>query len=85
MDQKLAEQNPPKRQIKIGTQQYKIQQIWKNLSKTSFEKESDELIKKQLKGELYTKVSSIYEKQEGVIVKRSTIRRCVNSLTKQAK
>lgn len=83
MDQTLADQKST-RVTKMGTQQFKIQQIWKNLPKSSFEKESDELVKKQLKGELYTQLSQIYEKQEGMIVKRSTIRRCVNSLINKA-
>jgi len=84
MEQKLAGQDQ-KRAVKKDTQQYKIQEIWRNLPKTDFNKATDELVKMQLKGKLYTKLSEIYEIQAGEKVKRSTIRRCVNSLIKQAK
>lgn len=84
MDQKLADVKPPKEQ-KINTQTYKIQQIWKKLPKSEFNKEPDEFKKLSLKGELYTKISQIYEEQEGKKIKRSTIRRCVNSLINKAK
>ena len=82
MDQRLAE---PRRALRINTQQYKIQQIWKGLKKTEWSKETDKDKKTSLKGELYTKISKLYQEQEGTPVKRSTIRRCVNSLIKQAK
>lgn len=79
MDQKLVEQ---KQKPKPNTQNYKIMQIWKKLPKSDFEKENDKDKKVVLKGELYTKVSEIYHKQEGKLVKRSTIRRCINSIIK---
>lgn len=84
MDQKLAEQKS-KKELKIGTQTWKIQEIWKKIPKTDFNKESNPLTKVQLKGELYTKIQKIYESQEGTEIKRSTVRRCVNSLTNKAK
>ncbi len=84
MEQKLAEQKPSKG-VKINTQTWKIQEIWRKIPKTDFNKEPDPLIKVQLKGELYTKIQGMYESQEGSKIKRSTVRRCVNSLTNKAK
>lgn len=81
MEQKLAEQKP-ERVVKKDTQQYKVQEIWRNLPKTELNKETDPLVKNQIKGKLYTKVEEIYQEQEGKPVQRSTIRRCVNSLIK---
>ena len=73
MDQELAE-------TKNNTQTQKIQEMWKNMPKTEYNKETNELKKVALKGELYTKLSTIYEEKEGKSVKRSTVRRCVNSI-----
>ena len=78
MEQELAEPKP-------HTQIYKIQAIWKKLPKTEFNKESNKAKKIILKRELYTKIEELYVKQEGKPVKRSTIRRCVNSLTNKRK
>lgn len=80
MEQELAEQKT-KNLEKINTQTWKIQQIWKKMPKTDYKKETDPIKKNQLKGELYTKIEELYESQEGRPVKRSTVRRCVNSLT----
>jgi len=52
------------------------------MPKTDYNKETDELKKIALKGQLYTKLSTLYEEQEGKSVKRSTVRRCVNSIKK---
>lgn len=82
MDQKLAERGKYKRELKTNTQTHKIQEIWKKMPKTEYNKETDELKKITLKGELYSKISQIYKEQEGKEVKRSTVRRCVNSITK---
>jgi hypothetical protein len=84
MDQKLAEQKP-KRIQKVTTQTYKIQQIWKKIPKTEYNKEQNPDKKVLLKGELYSKVAELYHSKEGETIKRSTIRRCVNSLTDKAK
>lgn len=84
MDQKLVDVKHT-RLRNINTQTYKIQEIWKKLPKSEFNKEPDEFKKLTLKGELYTKISQIYEEQEGKPIKRSTIRRCVNSLMNKAK
>jgi len=84
MDQKLADQKP-KRELKIGTQTWKILEIWRKIPKTDFNKESDPLNKVRLKGELYTKIQKIYESEEGTKIQRSTVRRCVNSLMNKAK
>jgi len=82
MDQKLAEpkRGKYKREVKTNTQTFKIQEIWKKMSKTEYKNETDELKKMTLKGELYTEIEKIYLEQEGRTVKRSTIRRCVNSI-----
>jgi len=82
MDQKLTEQ---KHELKKSTQVWKIQQIWRNLPKTDYNKESNPSLKLLLKGKLYSKIEELYLKQEGKPVKRSTIRRCVNTLTNKAK
>jgi hypothetical protein len=84
MDQELANPNS-KKQLRTNTQTYKIQEIWKKMAKSDYEKESDEYKKMVLKGKLYTKLSQICEEEFGKKVKRSTIRRCVNSLTDKAK
>ncbi len=84
MEQKLAELGKDK-VVKTNTQVWKIQQIWKKIPKTDFNKETDPLKKMQLKGLLYTKIEELYESQEGRKIKRSTVRRCVNSLTNKAK
>lgn len=84
MDQELADQKSNE-VPKINTQTWKIQQIWKKIQKTDFNKEKDPLKKIQLKGLLYTKIQELYESQEGSKIKRSTVRRCVNSLTNKAK
>lgn len=84
MDQKLADQKP-KKELKTSTQTWKIQEIWKKIPKKDFNKEPNPLIKVQLKGLLYTKIQGMYESQEGRKIKRSTVRRCVNSLTNKAK
>ncbi len=76
MDQKLAGKD------KTNTQTFKIQEIWKKMPKTEYNKETDQLKKVTLKGELYDKISQTYQEQEGKEVKRSTVRRCVNSITK---
>jgi len=83
MDQKLAVQKQAR--IKKETQTSKIQQIWNKIPKADYNKERDENKKVVLKGELYTKVAEMYQSQEGETIKRSTIRRCVNSLTNKAK
>ncbi len=54
--------------------------IWKNMPKSDFHKETDENKKVTMKGELYTEIEKIYLEKEGRSVKRSTIRRCVNSI-----
>ena len=59
--------------------------MWKKLPKTEWNKETDIDRKRILKGKLYDKLTEIFEKQEGIKIKRSTIRRCVNSLTNKAK
>jgi len=84
MGQELAE---PKqnREMRTNTQVFKIQKIWKNLQKTEFNKETDHNRKTYLKGQLYTKVSEIYEAQEGRSIQRHVVRRCVNSLMIKAK
>jgi len=82
MDQKLAEQKVRK-PLKTTTQNYKITEIWKKLDKSSFEKEKNEDMKEQKKGDLYTLVSQRYEEKEGIKVSRSTIRRCVNDYINQ--
>jgi hypothetical protein len=55
------------------------------IPKTDYNKEANSDKKRILKGELYTKLSGMYEEKFGKKVKRSTIRRCVNSLTDKAK
>lgn len=86
MTQKLAEVDVRKRpELRKNTQQYKIQQIWNGLNKTEWEKETNWIKKNILKGELYSKTSQMYEMKVGKTVKRSTIRRCVNSLINKAK
>ncbi len=85
MDQKLANPNSKKKIVKTNTQTYKIQEIWKKMPKTDYNKETNKDKKVVLKGELYTKLSQIIEEQLGKKIKRSTIRRCVNSLTDKAK
>ena len=82
MEQKLTEQ---KHELKKSTQVWKIQEIWRNLPKTEYNKETNQARKLFFKGELYTKIEELYVKQEGKPVKRSTIRRCVNSLTNKTK
>lgn len=84
MDQKLANPNS-KKQLRTNTQTYKIQEIWKKMAKLDYEKESDEYKKRVLKGKLYTKLTQLCEEALGKKIKRSTIRRCVNSLTDKAK
>lgn len=84
MDQELANPNS-KKQLRSNTQTYKIQEIWKKIPKTDFNKETNSDKKRNLKGELYNKIAKIYEEKEGKKIKRSTIRRCVNSLTNKAK
>lgn len=84
MDQKLANSNT-KELKKTNTETYKIQEIWKKMSKTEFNKETNSLKKMALKGKLYTKLSQLIEQQMGKKIKRATIRRCVNSLTDKAK
>lgn len=84
MDQELA--NPKTdRQLRTKTQTYKIQEIWRKIPKTDFNKETNSDKKRNLKGELYDKIAKIYEEKEGKKIKRATIRRCVNSLTNKAK
>lgn len=83
MDQELA--NPNSKKLRTNTQTYRIQEIWKKMPKSDYEKESDEYKKMVLKGKLYTKLSQICEEKFGKKIKRSTIRRCVNSLTDKAK
>ncbi len=84
MDQELANPNS-KKQLRTNTQTYKIQQIWKKMPKSAYEKESDFQKKMVLKGELYTKLTQLCEKELDKKINRSTIRRCVNSLTDKAK
>jgi len=84
MDQELADPNSNE-VPKMNTQTWKIQEIWKKTQKTDFNKEKDPLKKIQLKGLLYTKIQELYESQEGKKIQRSTVRRCVNSLTNKAK
>lgn len=87
MDQELAKQElnvKSRPEVKKNTQQFKIQRIWEGLKKTEWNNEKNEDKKSILKGELYTKIQEIYLQQNGKDVKRSTIRRCVNSLIKQA-
>jgi len=81
MDQELANPNKPR----TNTQTYKIQEIWKKMPKTDYNKETNKLKKMTLKGELYTKLTQLCEEKMGKKIKRSTIRRCVNSLTDKAK
>lgn len=71
-----------KREVKTNTQTFMIQEIWKKMPKTEYNKETNELKKVNLKGELYSKISQLYQEQEGKEVKRSTVRRCVNSIMK---
>ncbi len=85
MDQKLANPNTKKKITKTNTQTYKIQEFWKKMPKEAYNKESNKEKKVALKGELYTKLSQMCEDQLGKKIKRSTIRRCVNSLTDKAK
>jgi len=84
MDQKLANSNT-KKIVKTNTQTYKIQENWKKMPKADYNKETNKEKKVVLKGELYTKLTKICEEQMGKKIKRSTIRRCVNSLTDKAK
>ncbi len=83
MDQELA--NPNSKKLRTNTQTYKIQEIWKKMAKTDYEKESDEYKKMVLKGKLYTKLTQLCEEALDKKINRSTIRRCVNSLTDKAK
>ena len=55
------------------------------MAKTDYEKESDEYKKMVLKGKLYTKLTQLCEEALDKKINRSTIRRCVNSLTDKAK
>jgi len=82
MEQELAN---PKKEQKTNTQTWKIQEIWRKIPKTDYNKEKDSLKKIQLKALLYTKIGELYESQEGRPVKRSTVRRCVNSLMNKTK
>ena len=59
-----------------------IEKIWKNLDKSSFEKESAELIKRKKKADLYSLVMTQYEANVGKQISRSTVRRCVNTYIK---
>lgn len=72
-------------EMKVGTQVYKVQEIWRNLPKKNYEKEKDPLVKKRLKADLYTEVSKIYQVKTGAKIGRHVIRRCVNSLINKAK
>lgn len=83
MDQKLADQK--QKELKTGTQTWIIQEIWRKTPKTDFNNEHNPVKKNKIKGELYTKIQAKYESQEGRKVKRSTVRRCVNSLINKAK
>lgn len=88
LEQKLAKQEVEvnsKPELKKNTQTFKIQEIWKRLNKSEWMKEKDEDKKSILKGGLYTEIQEIYKLKTGRDVKRSTIRRCVNSFIKQAK
>lgn len=88
LEQKLVKQEhevSSKPEIRKNTQTFKIQEIWSDLPKTEWMKEKDEEKKSILKGGLYTQIQEIYKLKTGKDVKRSTIRRCVNSLIKQAK
>ena len=88
LEQKLAKQEVEvgsKPELKRNTQTFKIQEIWKSLEKSAWIKEKNEDKKTILKGGLYTQIEELYRIKTGKDVKRSTIRRCVNSLIKQAK
>ena len=81
MEQRLAEQKVKKLQ-KQNTQTAIVVKIWKNLDKSSFEKESNPEIKDQLKSGLYTEICKNYEEQQGHTINRATVRRCVNTYIK---